>query len=51
MILGVMFSSGLFVKKADAVSPTNPQSIFESLKATNSLKKIDPSSPNETIIG
>src|SRR5665647_1166560 len=51
MILGVMFSLSSFMGKADAVAATNPQSLFESLKATNSLKKLDPSSPNETVIG
>ena len=48
MISGVIISSNSFVKKVEA---SNSKSFFESLKSTNSLKKIDAASPNETVIG
>lgn len=47
MISSVMISPDSFVKKADAA---NSKSIFESLQATNNLKKLDAKSPIETII-
>jgi len=51
MIFGVMFSSGLFMGNTGAIAASAPQSIFTSLKSTNSLKKLDATLPNETIMG